>query len=175
MHFITGHVDRVRKGALRTTGQSSEHLASLVRVIVNGLLAKNDEAGLFFVHDLRKDLGNRERLDIFSNDEDRAVSTHGERRTQRFLRLVRSDRHCDDFGRNALFTQTQRFFHRDFVKRVHAHFDIRQINTRTIGLNPRLNIIIDDPLNGDDDLHLLILPYRLKWRVNARLNWSAYA
>ena len=83
------------------------------------------------------------------------------RSPQRFLRLVRSNRHRDHFRRNALFTQTQRFFDGDFVKRVHAHFDIRQINTRTIGLNPRLYVIIDDPLNGDDDLHVLILPYRL--------------
>ena len=110
---------------MRTTRQRSEHLAGLVGVVVNCLFAKNDKAGLLFFNDLRQDLGNAQRLDIFSDDEDRAISAHSKRRAQCFLRLVRPNRHRDHFRRNALFTQTQSFFDGDFVKRVHAHFDVR--------------------------------------------------
>ena len=60
---------------MRTAGQRSQHLAGLVAVIVNRLFAKDDKAGLFFVHDFGKDFGNAQRLHILSNNKDRTIRT----------------------------------------------------------------------------------------------------
>ncbi len=154
---VTRYFHRAGKGALQTAGQRSQHLARLVAVIVNRLFAKDDKAGLFFVHDLGKDFGkdfgNDQRLNVFGNHKDCAVRTHRKRGPQRFLRFVRPDGHGNNLCCHTLFAQTQRFFDRDFVKRVHAHFDIGKINTCAIGFNPRLYVLIYHPFYGDEDLH----------------------
>ena len=86
---VARHFDLAGKGALRTAGQRGEHLAGLVAVVINRLLAEDDKAGGFFLDNLGEQLGNAQRLDIFGDHQDRAVRTHGERGAQRFLRLCR--------------------------------------------------------------------------------------
>ena len=116
-------------------------------------VAEDDEAGGFFFHDLGKKLCDAKWLHIFCNNEDRTVRTHSECSAQCFLRLIRSDRDGDDFRRNALFLQTDGFFHRDFVEGVHRHLHVGQIHARAIRLHAGLHIIINDPLYGHKDLH----------------------
>ena len=67
--------------------------------------------------------------------------------------FVGTDRDRDNLGRCAFFLQADRFFDRDFVKRVHAHFDVGQIDARAIGLYAGFHVIVDHPLYGDEDFH----------------------
>ena len=131
--------------------QRGEHLPGLVAVVVDRLLAEDHQFRSFLGDDALEDLGDRERLDIFLGlDQDRAVGAHGERGAQRLLRLGRADRHRDDLGRDALFLEAHRFLDRDLVERVHAHLDVGEVDPRAVHLDPRLDVIIDHPFDGDE-------------------------
>ena len=51
------------ESALAPAGQRREHLAGLVAIVVDRLLAENDEAGLLGRDDALEQFGDRERLD----------------------------------------------------------------------------------------------------------------
>ena len=51
------------EGALRPAEQRGQHLAGLVAIVVDRLLAQDDQAGLFRVGDRLEQLGHRQRLD----------------------------------------------------------------------------------------------------------------
>ena len=55
--------DLGREGALRPAEQGRQHLAGLVAVVVDRLLAHDDETGLFRVDNFLEDLRHRQRLD----------------------------------------------------------------------------------------------------------------
>src|SRR3546814_14468061 len=57
-----------------------------------------------------------------------------------------------------LFLQADRFFDPDLVERVHRHLLIGEIDAGAVGLDPRLHIIIEHPLDGDEDFHGLTAP-----------------
>ena len=100
-----------------------------LRIVVDRLLAEDDQARLLLLGDLGENLGDRERLDLVVGlDQDRAVGAHGERGAQRLLRLGRADRDRDDLGRDALLLEPDRFLDRDLVERVHAHLDVGEID-----------------------------------------------
>ena len=103
---------------------------------------------------LASSLATRERLDLVVGlDQDRAVGAHRERGAQRLLRLGRADRDRDDLGRDALLLEPDRLLDRDLVERVHAHLDVGEIDARPVRLDPRLDVEIDHPLDGDQELH----------------------
>ena len=86
-------------------------------------------------------------------DEDGTVGADGERGAQGFLAGGDAAADGDDFRGDAGFFQTHRFFHRNFVKRVHAHLDVRQINPRAIRLHSHLHVVVNHPLHGNENLH----------------------
>lgn len=134
--------------------QCRKHLAGLVGIVVNRLLAEENEVWLFSINHALQNLRNTKRLDGFvSLHQNCTVSTHGKCGAQRFLRLCRTDRNHDDFRDLACFLQTDRFFNRDLVKRVHRHLDVCKLNARTISLNTDLYVVIYNPLYCDKDFH----------------------
>ena len=151
---LSADLDLRRERALRPAEQRREHLAGRIIVVVDRLLAEDDQLRLLFAGDLGEDLGDAERLDLFVGlDEDRAVGAHRERGAQRLLRLGRADRHRDDLGRDALFLEPDRFLDRDLVERVHAHLDVGEIDARAVHLDPRLHVVIDDAFDRDEHFH----------------------
>ena len=105
MHDLGG------EGALRPAEQRRQHLAGLVGVVVDRLLAEDDQAGLLGLDHALQHLGDAERLDLLVDlDQDGAVGAHGERGAQRLLRLLRADRDDDDLFDLAGFLQPDRFF-----------------------------------------------------------------
>ena len=50
---------------MRQTGQRRQHLAGLVAVVVDGLLAQDHEAGLFLVDQGLEQLSHGQRLQFF--------------------------------------------------------------------------------------------------------------
>ena len=98
-----------------------------------------------------------------------AIRPHGKGGTDLFLRDGRAGGNRDDFGGHALFFEPHGFFHRDFVKGVHGHFDIGSFNARAIRLDADLDVVIHHPLDGDQKLHDATIAFR-KWGDDWRRN-----
>jgi hypothetical protein len=115
-------------------GQRRQHLAGLVAVVVNGLLAQDDQAGLLYVHQGFEQFGHGQglQLGVAAVHQDRAVGTNGHRGAQGFLTLAHTARDSNHFRDHALLLQTHRFFHSDFVKRVHAHLHVGDVHPRAV-------------------------------------------
>ena len=142
------------KGRLRPAKQSSQHLAGLVGIVVDRLLAENDQPGLLFVSNGFQNLRNRQRFDIaFGLDQDAAVGAHGKTGPDGFRGLRRADRHHDHLGRLAGFPQPQGFLDRDFVERIHRHLDVGEFHARSVALDADLDVVIDHPLYRHKNLH----------------------
>ena len=140
--------------ALAPAGQRGQHLTGLVAVVVDRLLADDDEARLLGRDDALQQLGDRERLgQRVGLDEDAAVGAHGERGPDGLAGLGRADRDDDDFARLAGFLLAQRLLDRDLVERVHRHLDVGEFDARPIGLDANLDVVVDHPFHGHKDLH----------------------
>jgi hypothetical protein len=74
------------EGGLRPAQQRGEHLAGLVGVVVDGLLAEDDELRAFLSRHGLEQLGHGQRLQFdVGLDQDGAVGADGQRRAQGFL------------------------------------------------------------------------------------------
>ena len=114
-------IDLEREGALRPAEQGCQHLAGLVGIVVDGLLAHDDEIGLLLLDHLGQDLGDGERLDGgVGLDQDAAVGPHGERGADGLAGLLRADGDGDDLGGLALLLQAHGLLDGDLVEGVHA-------------------------------------------------------
>ena len=134
--------------------ERGQHLAGLVAVVVDRLLAHDDEARLLRRDDALEELGDRERLgQRVGLDEDAAVGAHGERGADGLARLRRADRDDHDLGRLAGFLLAQRLLDRDLVERIHRHLDVGEFDARPIGLDADLDVVVDHPFHGHEDLH----------------------
>ena len=154
-------VDRKLRGerALRPAEQRGEHLPGLIAIVVDRLLAHDDEAGLFLLDDTLEDFRNRERLDdAVDLHQDPAVGAHRERGADGLGRLLRADRHRDDLGRGAFLLQPDRLFDRDLVERIHRHLDVGKLDAGTVRLDANLDVEIDHPLDGHQYFHASKLP-----------------
>ena len=89
---VTLDLDPRDECALRPAKKGGQHLAGLVAVVVDGLLADKDKARLLARHDFLEKLGDGERLDLVRRlDMNAAIGTHGKCRTDCFLILARAD------------------------------------------------------------------------------------
>jgi hypothetical protein len=123
------------ESALRAVHQRGEHLAGLVAVIVDRLLAQDHQPGLLLVGQRFEDPGHRQRLDRFIGlHQNGPVGAHGQRGAQRFARLGRADRDRDHLAGHALFLEAHGFLDGDLVEGVDAHLHIGQVHARSIGL-----------------------------------------
>src|SRR3546814_5104965 len=62
IHAVAFNFDLAGERALRTTKQCGEHLAGLVAVVIDRLLAQDHQAGRFFLNHLGEQLGNTQRF-----------------------------------------------------------------------------------------------------------------
>ena len=113
--------------------QSSQHLAGLVAVVVNRLLAQNHQAGLFFVYQGFEQFGNGQWLEFFGClDQNAAVCANRHGSAQCFLALGHAAGDGDHFSDHAFFFQANGLFHRNLVKRVHAHLDVGNVDSGVV-------------------------------------------
>jgi hypothetical protein len=111
--------------------------------------------GLLFVDQRLEQLGNGQRLQLFSRlDQNGAVRTDGHRSTQGFLALRHAAADCDHLGHDTLFLQPCSLFDGNLVKRVHAHLDVGDIDTGAIGFDADFDVVIHNAFDGYQDLHL---------------------
>ena len=147
-------VDLRGEGGLRQVGQRGEHLAGLVAVVVDRLLAQNHQARLFLVEQHLQQLGHRQRLQFFGGfNQDGSVRADGHGGAQGFLALRDTARHRDHFRDHALLAQPHRLFHGNLVEGVHAHLDVGDVHTAAVGLDANLDVVVDDALDRDEYLH----------------------
>ena len=123
-------------------------------VVVDRLLAHDDEPGLFGVDDAFEQLGDRERLgERVGLDQDAAIGAHGERGADGLARLRRADRDDDHLARLAGFLLPERLLDRDLVERIHRHLDVGELDSRAVGLETNLDVVVDHPFDGHENLH----------------------
>ena len=63
------------------------------------------------------------------------------------------DRDRHDFRGLAGLLQANGFLDGDLVERVHRHFHVGQVDPAAIRFDPDFHVVIDHPLDRDDDLH----------------------
>ena len=133
---------------LRPAEQRRQHLAGLIAVVVDRLLAEDDEARLLRVDHALEDLGDRQRLDrlaVGRFDEDAAVGAHRQRGADGLLRLGRADGDGDDLRDHALLLQPHRLLDGDLVEGVHRHLDVGELDARPVGLDADLDVVSRPP------------------------------
>ncbi len=82
------------KRALAPAQKRRKHLSGLVAIIVDGLLAKNDQPRRFGERDGFQKFGDGERFDrLIRLDENAAIGAHRKPASDRLGRLRRPDRH----------------------------------------------------------------------------------
>ena len=90
---------------------------------------------------------------VSRHHEDRAISTHCQGSPQRFLRLLDANGYDHDFFDLTGLFHADRLFDRNFIERVHRHFYIGKINTRSVRFYTYFNVIVDHALNRHQYLH----------------------
>jgi len=149
---------------LRAIPQCREHLAGLVVVVVDALLAEDHQLRRFLLDELEEDAGRGERLDLRVRlDQDRAVGAHGEAGTQLLLGISRPDADDDDFAGAAFLFDAQRLFERNLVEGVDAHLDAVGHDTRAVRLDADADVVVHDPFQA----HQNLAHTRLRTRKNA--------
>ena len=156
--LAVGDGQRAGEGRLAAAEEGGEHLAGLVGIVVDRLLAEEDEIGRLVLRDGGKGLGDAKRFGAaVVDDEDGAIGAHGERLAQRVLGLGGADRDDDDLGRGAGFLEADGFFDGDLVKRVHRHLDVVELDAGAVGFDADAEIGVDDALDGNQNLHAFTL------------------
>jgi hypothetical protein len=126
----------------------------LEAIIVNRLFAQNHQTGLLFVGQGLEQFGNGQGLQFLCGFHQNAtVRTNGHGGAQGFLTLGDTARDHHHFCQDAFFFQTNSFFDRDLVERVHAHFDVGNIDASLVRLDPNLDVVIHHALDSDQCLH----------------------
>jgi len=166
--LAVGDIDLRGKRCLRPAQQRGQHLAGLVAVVVNRLLAQDHQLRLFLVHQRLEQLGHGQWLQLFGGfHQDGAVGANGHGRAQGFLALRHAAAHRNHLGHHTLFLQPGGLFDGDLVKRVHAHLDVGDIDTGAIGFDADFDVVIHNAFDGDENLHEMTFFIRsnLKWNI----------
>ncbi|MOA18034.1 hypothetical protein D3C78_1383190 [compost metagenome] len=146
---------------MRPVQQRGQHLAGLVGVVVDGLLAEDHQLRLFLVDQRLQQLGHGQRLQLgVGLDQHAAVGADGHGGAQRLLALRNAARNRHDFSDGTLLFEPGRFFDGDFVKGVHGHLHIGDIHASLIRLDAHLDVVVNDALDRYQHLH----PAASKWK-----------
>ncbi len=154
LRFIAINGDGAGEGGLRAAPQRGQHLAGLAGVVVNGLLAHQHQAGLFFFNQFQERARGGKRLDGGIGDHmNGAVGAHRQAVADMRLAVGRAHGDHDHFGSQAFIAQAQRFFQGDVVERVGGQFHAIGNHARTIGFHLNAHVVIDHALVTNQNLH----------------------
>ena len=138
----------IQERALQPAQQSREHPApDLIAIIVNGLLAENDEPGLFSVTMALRIFALHRQLCAAPSvsTQDTAVGTHQRVSPDRFTGI------CGWIDAAMIsvafsgFARPDRLFDSNFVERIHRHFDVTELDAGTVCLDADLHAITCRP------------------------------
>ena len=132
--------------------QGRQHLARLVVVVVDGLLAEDDEERLFAFHELEQYARDVQRLERrVGNHVQRALRAHGQRVAQCGLAIRGSDGGDDDFVGTPALLDAQGFFDGNGIEGIDAELDAVERDARAIGLHANANVVVDDAFDCDEN------------------------
>src|SRR5690606_18896194 len=159
--LVASHFDLGGEGALGEAAQCSQHLAGLVVVAVDGLLAEDDQLRLFLVDHGLEQLGHGQGVQFFVGfDQDGAVGTQGQGGAQLLLSGVRADGDDDDLASHALFLQADGFFHGDFAEGVHRHLDVGEVDAGVVRFDADFDVVVDHSFDSYKNLHGFLVTLR---------------
>ena len=156
--LVARQLDRRGERRLRPAELPGEHLADLVGVAVDRLLAHDHQVGLLLLDDRLQHVHHDERVELasFGVDADGAVGAHRERRADLLRGVLRTDGDDDDLAAAArvglaVLEEAQRGLDRVLVERVDHPGRAGQVDVAVLDL--RLLLRVGDPLDGNEDLH----------------------
>ena len=139
VRLAVGQLDLRREGRLRPAEQLGEHLAGAVGVVVDRLLAHEDEVGLLLLDELLEHARHGERLEVLvGDDEDGAVGAHREAGAELLLRGLRADADQHDLAAGVLLLDAQRLLDGDLVEGVHHPLDVVGDDAGAVGVDLEL-------------------------------------
>ncbi len=113
---------------------------------------------LLFIGQRLEQLGHCQRLQFgIGLDQNAAVGADRHRGAQGFLALRDAAGDRDHFGDLAGLFQAHRFFHRDFIERIHRHFDVGNIDPRAVGFDAHLDVEVHHAFDWNQNFHSLPL------------------
>ena len=151
--LVVGELDLGGERGLRTIPQRREHLPGLVVVVVDRLLAEDDQERLFLLDQLEQHARGGERLE----------RRRRRRRAARGARPWRArcaacawasagrDGGDDHFVGAPALLDAQRFFERDLVEGIDAELDAVEHHARAVGLHADAHVVVDDALDCDEN------------------------
>ncbi len=147
-----GELDLRCEGCLRPVPQCRQHLARLVVVVVDRLLAEDDEERLLAFDEIEQHARQVERLERRIRDHvQRALRAHGERVAQCGLAIRGADGGDHDLVGAAAFLDTQCFLDGDGIEGIDAQLDAVERDTRAIGLHADAYVVVDDAFDCDEN------------------------
>ncbi len=159
MTLLVRELNLGSKGRLRPSEHLGQHLADLVRVVVDRLLAEQHEVRLFVARDLREDSRERQRIEVaVALHQDRAVGAHRKPGAKLLLPGRLSDRDQHDFAARLFFLDPQGFFDCDLVERVDNPLDIVGGDTRAVGEDADRGGGVGNTFDWNQNLHSDITP-----------------
>ena len=96
---------------------------------------------------------HRERPIVLAHHQNRPVRPDRHRRAQRLLALRDPARHRNHLRDHSLLLEPHRLFDRNLVERIHAHLHIGDVHARAVRLHTHLDVVIDNTLDRDENLH----------------------
>ena len=127
----------------------------MVGVVVDRLLAEEDEVGLFLGDDWRGGVWQSARVSSFcvGFDQDAAMGAHGEGGEDDVGGLFGADGDDDDLVAVAGLGELHGGLDGVLVEGVHRHADVVGLDAGLVRADADADVVIDDALDGDEDFH----------------------
>jgi hypothetical protein len=118
------------------------------------LLPEYNQLRLLFIDDRLEQFGNNQWLySTGSFDLNATVSAKCQSGANLFLTAFISYRDGDDLCCDTGFLEAHSFLYGYFTKGVDGHFDVIKVNVSTIGFSADLDVVVNNTLNGNKNLH----------------------
>src|SRR6185312_13440449 len=145
---------------LRAPPERGKHGSRLAVVVIDRLLAEDDEKRLLALDELQQNARDGERLEA---EIPRArgcarvhlhcaVGAHRARGTQLLLRVCTADARDDDLVGGTALLDTQRLLERDLIEGIDAHLGAFDRSAAAVRLDPDTHVVVDDALDADQYL-----------------------
>jgi hypothetical protein len=161
--LVVGELDRRGVGGLTPTEHLGDHLADDVGVVVDRLLAHEDDLGLLGVDELLEGARDHRRLDgVLADHQDGAVRAHGEAGPELLLGDLPPDAGENDLGAALLFLDSQRLFDGDLAEGIDDVFDVVADDSGAVWTHLDRGVRVRDPLRRYQNFHEK--PPRREWK-----------
>ena len=116
--------------------------------------AQDNQLRLLLVDNALQQFGHYQRLHAaFRLNLNAAIGAQRQRGTNLLLAGLFTHRYSDHLSGGTGFLEAHGFFYSNFTEGVDGHLDVIEVNITTIGFGANLDVVINDALNGNKNLH----------------------